>query len=143
MNNDKRRDVDLLIEEFWKKGFLTLSRKFGTYLPEPSAIGGFEVDVIAKHKDSFAIGISLSDQDFKDSSAIKNKLSYLAQRQKRGSNKKVLLFVGVSVVNYKNAKSLLDELDPDTKKNIKLVQISEKPEYTFNIKNTSNKVLFS
>lgn len=143
MNNDRRRDVDLLIEEFWKKGFLTLSRKFGTYLPEPSAIGGFEVDVIAKHKDSFAIGISLSDQDFKDSSAIKNKLSYLAQRQKRGSNKKVLLFVGVSVVNYKNAKSLLDELDPDTKKNIKLVQISEKPEYTFNIKNTSNKVLFS
>lgn len=45
------------------------------------------------------------------------------------------------MVNYKNAKSLLDELDPDTKKNIKLVQISEKPEYTFNIKNTSNKVL--
>jgi hypothetical protein len=143
MNNDRRRDVDLLIEEFWKKGFLTLSRKFGTYLPEPSAIGGFEVDVIAKQKDSFAIGISLSDQDFKDSSAIKNKLSYLAQRQKRGSNKKVLLFVGVSGVNYKNAKSLLDELDPDTKKNIKLVQIIEKPEYTFNVKNTTNKVLFS
>lgn len=143
MNNDRRRDVDLLIEEFWKKGFLTLSRKFGTYLPEPSTIGGFEVDVIAKQKDSFAIGISLSDQDFKDSSAIKNKLSYLAQRQKRGSNKRVLLFVGVSAANYKNAKSLLEELDPDTKKNIKLVQISEKPDYTFNIKNTTNKVLFS
>ncbi|MFZ1519877.1 MAG: hypothetical protein WAU11_13935 [Ignavibacteriaceae bacterium] len=143
MNNDRRRDVDLLIEEFWKKGFLTLSRRFGTYLPEPSAIGGFEVDVIAKQKDNFAIGISLSDQDFKDPAAIKYKLSYLAQRQKRGSNKKVQLFVGVSAVNYKYAKNLLDELDPDTKRNIRLVQICEKPEYTFNIKNPTDKVLFS
>ena len=101
MNTDRRRDVDLLIEEFWKKGYLTLYRKFGTYLPEPSNIGEFEVDVIAKLKDNFAIGITLSDQDFKDSSFIKNKLSYLAQRQTRGSNKKVQLFVGVSLLNLK------------------------------------------
>lgn len=50
MNTDRRKDVDLLIEEFWKKGYLTLYRKYGTYLPEPSNIGGFEVDVIAKQK---------------------------------------------------------------------------------------------
>jgi len=143
MNTDRRRDVDLLIEEFWKKGYLTLFRKFGTYLPEPSNIGGFEVDVIAKLKDNFAIGITLNDQDFKDSSFIKNKLSYLAQRQTRGSNKKVQLFVGVSLLNLKYAKTLLDELDPETKKNIKLFQITEKPDPIIRNENRLEKILFS
>ncbi len=143
MNTDRRRDVDLLIEEFWKKGYLTLFRKFGTYLPEPSDIGGFEVDVIAKLKDNFAIGISLSDQDFKEPSFIKNKLSYLAHRQSKGSNKKVQLFVGVSLLNIKYAKTLLEELDPETKKNIKLFQIAEKPDIAITNKNRSEKILFS
>lgn len=143
MNTDRRRDVDLLIEEFWKKGYLTLYRKFGTYLPEPSNIGEFEVDVIAKLKDNFAIGITLSDQDFKDSSSIKNKLSYLAQRQTRGSNKKVQLFVGVSLLNLKYAKTLLDELDPETKKNIKLFPITDKPDLSIRKENRAEKILFS
>ncbi len=143
MNTDRRRDVDLLIEEFWKKGYLTLFRKFGTYLPEPSKIGGFEVDVIAKQKDNFAIGISLSDQDFNDSSFIKNKLSYLAQRQTKRSNKKVQLFVGVSLLNLKYAKTLLDELDPETRKNIKLFQITDKLELLIRKENRSEKILFS
>lgn len=143
MNTDRRRDVDLLIEEFWKKGYLTLFRKFGTYLPEPSNIGGFEVDVIAKQKDNLAIGITLSDQDFKDPSFIKNKLSYLAQRQTRGSNKKVQLFVGVSLLNFKYAKTLLDELDPDTKKNIKLFQITDKPEIINPREKRTDRILFS
>ena len=143
MNTERRRDVDLLIEEFWKKGYLTLFRKFGTYLPEPSNIGGFEIDVIARQKDNFAIGITLSDQDFKDPSFIKNKLSYLAQRQTRGSNKKVQLFVGVSLLNLKYAKALLDELDPDTKKNIKLFHITEKPELLIRKEKRSERILFS
>jgi len=143
MNTDRRRDVDLLIEEFWKKGYLTLYRKFGTYLPEPSNIGEFEVDVIAKLKDNFAIGITLNDQDFKDSSFIKNKLSYLAQRQTRGSNKKVQLFVGVSLLNLKYAKTLLDELDPETKKNIKLFPITDKPDLLIRKENRAEKILFS
>ena len=143
MNTDRRRDVDLLIEEFWKKGYLTLFRKFGTYLPEPSNIGGFEVDVIAKHKGNFAIGITLNDQDFLDPSSIRNKLAYLAHRQTRGTNKKVQLFVGVSIINFKYAKTLLDELDPDTKKNIKLFQISEKPELSIRSESKPEKILFS
>ena len=143
MNNDRRRDVDLLIEEFWKKGYLTLYRKYGTYLPEPSNIGGFEVDVIAKQKENFAIGINLIDQDFKNPAELKNKLAYLAQRQTRGTNKKVQLFVGVSLINFKYAKSLMDELDPETKRNVKLFQISDKPEFSFQRENKSEKILFS
>lgn len=143
MNTDRRKDVDLLIEEFWKKGYLTLFRKFGTYLPEPSNIGGFEVDVIAKQKDNFAIGINLIDQDFKNPSELKNKLTYLAQRQTRGTNKKVQLFVGTSILNYKYAKSLIDELDPETKRNVKLFQISDKHDFSFQRESKSEKILFS
>ena len=143
MNTERRKDVDLLIEEFWKKGYLTLYRKYGTYLPEPSNIGGFEVDVIAKQKENFAIGINLIDQDFKNPAELKNKLAYLAQRQTRGTNKKVQLFVGVSLINFKYAKSLMDELDPETKRNVKLFQISDKPEFSFQRENKSEKILFS
>ena len=143
MNTDRRKDVDLLIEEFWKKGYLTVFRKYGTYLPEPSNIGDFEVDVIAKQKDRYAIGITLSDLDFKDSNFVKNKLSYLAQRQTRGNNKKVILFVGVAEYNFKYAKTLIDELDTDTKKNIKLCQISERTSLPGVVNNSQNKVLFS
>ncbi len=143
MNTERRRDVDLLIEEFWRKGYLTVFRKYGTYLPEPSSIGGFDVDVIAKLKDNYAIGITLTDQDFKDSTLIKNKLSYLAQRQTKGSNKKVMLFVGVSILNYKYAKTLLDELDNDTRKNIKLFQIVDKQNLNMRNELKSTKILFS
>jgi len=143
MDSDRRKDVDMLIEEFWKKGYLTLFRKFGTYLPEPTAIGGFEVDAIAKHKNTFAIGITLSDQDFNDPVMIKNKLAYLANRHSKGSNRKVQLFVGVSFINFKKAKILLEELDADTRKNIKLFQISYRDDISGFKDKKSEKVLFS
>lgn len=143
MNTERRKDVDLLIEEFWRKGYLTIFRKYGTYLPEPSNIGGFDVDVIARQKDNYAIGITLTDQDFKDAAFIRNKLSYLAQRQTKGSNKKVLLFVGVSALNYKYAKTVIDQLDPDTKRNIRLFLIEEKQNLNVRKNSRTNKVLFS
>lgn len=143
MNTDRRKDVDLLVEEFWRKGYLTVYRKFGTYLPEPSSIGGFEVDVIAKQKDNYAIGITLTDHDFNDPTFIKNKLAYLAHRQTRGSNKKVLLFVGVSGNKLLDAKTLIDELDSETRKNIKLFQITERVPINTRREKSSTKVLFS
>lgn len=143
MNLDRRKEIDLLIEEFWRKGYLTVSRKFGTYLPEPADIGGFEVDVIAKQRNTYAIGITLTDQDFKDAVFVKNKLLYLANRQTRGSNKKVQLFVGVSLKNFKYAKSLLEDLDPETRKNIKLFQILEKPQPSLQQVSRKERILFS
>ena len=62
----KRRTIDLLVEQFWKRGYLTVSRRFGTYLPEPSKIGKFDVDIIAKYKNNYAIGITLSNEDLDD-----------------------------------------------------------------------------
>ena len=50
MNEDARRNIDRLVEQFWKRGYLTLSRRYGTYLPEPAKVGTFEVDIVARYK---------------------------------------------------------------------------------------------
>jgi hypothetical protein len=47
------------------------------------------------------------------------------------------------LLNFKYAKTLLDELDPETKKNIKLFQISDKPELSSRDKSIPEKILFS
>ena len=49
----RQRKVDDLVSHFWKNGYLTLSRRFGKYLPEPSKIGDYEVDAIGKLKKNF------------------------------------------------------------------------------------------
>ncbi len=124
---DRRKEIDLLVEHFWKKGYLTLSRKFGTYLPEPSSIGGFEVDIIARQKKNYAIGITLNHEDLKDASLV-NRLRYLATRQTRNSNKKVSLFIGVNKADYSYAKSIINKIEEDIRKNISLFIIDEKHE---------------
>lgn len=139
---NKRKSIDLLIEHFWKLGYLTLSRKFGTYLPEPAKIGGFDVDIIARQKKSYAIGITLTEDDFKDSN-LPQKLSYLASRQTKYTNKKVSLFVGVPYEYFKRAKVLLDLLHDDVRKNIKLFQIIEKALPKRADKRSAQHVLFS
>jgi hypothetical protein len=40
---EMRERVDELITHFWRNGYLTLSRKFGKYLPDPKPIGGYSV----------------------------------------------------------------------------------------------------
>ena len=139
---DKRKSVDLLIEQFWKLGYLTLSRKFGTYLPEPAKIGGFDVDIVAKQKKNYAIGITLAHDDLKNINLPK-KLAYLATRQTKYSNKKVSLFVGVPYEYFKHAKDLIDLLNEDIKKNIRLFRIVEKNLPKRSNNRTGQQVLFS
>ena len=122
----KRRTIDLLVEQFWKKGYLTVSRKFGTYLPEPSKVGKFDVDIIAKYKNNYAIGITLADEDINDIFIV-DRLNFLATRQTKYTNKKVLLFVGVPSVLFGNTKQIVDKLQTEARKNIRLFPISERP----------------
>jgi hypothetical protein len=122
----KRKNVDFLVEQFWRKGYLTLSRKFGTYLPEPTSVGGFEVDVVARQKNKYAIGLTLSDEDLNDHNSLLNKLKYLATRQTRYGNIPVMLFIGVKEENFKVVKLIVNQLDEETKSNIKLFQITER-----------------
>jgi hypothetical protein len=121
----KRKSVDLLVEQFWRKGYLTLSRKFGTYLPEPTSVGGFEVDIVARQKNKYAIGLTLNDEDLNDHNSLLNKLKYLATRQTRYGNIPVMLFIGVKEENFKKIKLIINQFDEDIKNNIKLFQITE------------------
>ena len=125
MNENARKNIDQLVEQFWKRGYFTVSRKFGTYLPEPSKVGRFDVDIIARYKKDYAIGITLTEQDLQNINLSK-KLTYLATRHTKYSNKKVRLFVGVLVSCFKQSKILIEQLDPDVQKNIKLFQIVDK-----------------
>ncbi|MCH7722267.1 MAG: hypothetical protein IIA49_03555 [Bacteroidetes bacterium] len=125
MNENTRERIDLLLEEFWKRGYLTVSRKFGTYLPEPERIGKFDVDIVARHKKDYAIGINLSQTDFADEK-LAAKLEYLASRHTKYTNKKVKLFVGIPANYFKQAKIILDKLNTEVQKNIKLFQIVER-----------------
>ena len=125
MEYDARKRVDLLVNQFWKKGYLTVSRKYGTYLPEPGMVGKFNVDIIARHKDDYAIGINLSQKDFLDKNTLSDKLIYLASRHTRYTNKKVKLFVGVPATNFKDVKKLIQNFDEEVRKNISLFQITD------------------
>lgn len=125
MNVMKRKNIDYLIEQFWKNGYLTVRRKFGTYLPEPEKIGGFDVDIIARQGKDYAIGITLSEEDFKDSKLL-DRISYLATRRTRFTQKKVALYIGVPEEHLLLAKGLINTLSNEIKSNIMLFSIIDK-----------------
>ncbi len=116
-------NVDNLIQHFWKHGYLTLKRKFGTYLPEPNSIGNYEVDAIGKQKSKYAIGIVLTEEEL-DNPKIYSKLEFLSTRETKFSRKKVTLFVGVPKGYINKAKLIISSLSEMARKNIKLVPIS-------------------
>ncbi len=138
----KRRTVDLLVEQFWKQGYLTIRRRYGTYLPEPSKIGAFDVDIIAKYKKNYAIGITLTNEDFDDKN-LPNKINFLATRQTKFSNKRVLLFIGTTSEFFKSAKEIIDKINPEVRKNIRLFQIMERPVLIKRRDSENKKILFS
>ena len=142
MNEDPRKNIDLLLEQFWRRGYMTVRRRYGTYLPESDKIGTFDVDIIARYKDDYAIGLTLSQTDFIDNNLV-SKIKYLATRRTKFTNRKVKLFVGVSTIFYKHAKRLLEQLDTEVQKNIKLFQIINKNLPTTSRKRNESNILFS
>ena len=142
MNDDARKNVDLLIEQFWKRGYFTISRKYGTYLPEPAKVGGFDVDIIARYKKDYAIGITLTADDL-NSEKLVEKLTYLATRKTKYTNKRVNLFVGIQSSYYKQAKMFIAKLDADIRSNIKLFPIVERGIPVKSKNHRQNEVLFS
>jgi hypothetical protein len=139
----KRKNVDLLVEQFWRKGYLTLSRKFGTFLPEPTSVGGFEVDVIARQKNTFALGLTITSDDCKNQSILLGKIKYLATRQTRRGNNPVMLFIGAKEENFKEVKLLIDQLAEEVQKNIKLFQIRDQSKITKRRVENIQQALFS
>ncbi len=114
--------VDTIIQSFWKNGYLTLSRKYGTYLPAPPQVGEYEIDAIGKQRNKFALGLVLSNKDLDDQSIYK-KIEFLASRQSKFTNKRVTLFIGIPKGSENKAKLIIRNLNLDLQKNIKLVSI--------------------
>ena len=124
MDISERKTIDLLISEFWRLGYFTVSRRLGTYLPEPENVGKFSVDAIGRQKDKYAIGIILTKEDIYKSDFLE-KIDYLASRKSRSSGKPITLFIGVTIDYYKRVKELISNIDEKVIRNIKLVQIDE------------------
>jgi hypothetical protein len=124
MNISERKAIDLLVNEFWRLGFFTVSRRFGTYLPEPEDIGKFKVDVIGRQKEKYAIGINLNKEDIFNPDLIE-KINYLASRKTRLSDKPILLLIGTPDIYFKQVKELLLNVDEKFRRNIKLTRILE------------------
>ncbi len=114
--------VDALVEHFWQNGYLTLSRKYGTYLPAPKKVGDYEVDAVARYKQKIAIGISLTDEELNDPKLI-SKLTFLASRNIENPNKRITLFVGVPAESLSKARIIVSGFEERVKKNIKVVPI--------------------
>ncbi|HSP88942.1 MAG TPA: hypothetical protein VLN45_12475 [Ignavibacteriaceae bacterium] len=121
---DKRKYIDTLVKNFWKLGYLTVKRKFGTYLPEPGKIGEFDIDVVAKQEKNYAIGITLHSEELNNPKLLE-KITFLATRHTKFSNRQVQLFLGIPSKHYKKIKQLVELLDDEVKKNIKLISITE------------------
>ncbi len=119
-----KESVDALIEYFWQNGYLTLSRKYGTYLPAPKKVGQYEVDAVARYKQKIAIGISLTEEELNDPAVI-SKISFLASRNPESKNRRVTLFVGVPAESLSKAKIIVSGLDENLRKNIKVVPIHD------------------
>jgi hypothetical protein len=120
----RQRSIDLLINHFWQNGYITVKRRFGTYLSEPPRIGDYEVDILAKQKKNYAIGITIIGEDVKDSGLL-NRIVYLASRESRFTKKRIPLFIGVNIENLSLIKGLLNSLEEKLKSSIKIFPLFE------------------
>ncbi|PKL81745.1 MAG: hypothetical protein CVV24_13685 [Ignavibacteriae bacterium HGW-Ignavibacteriae-3] len=116
--------VDYLIDHLWQHGYLTLSRKFGKYLPAPPLIGEYEVDAVAKYKRKIALGLTVSDEELNDPKFL-SKLDFLANYTSRYPQNKVTLFLGVPYNAQVKASLLISSLDEATQKHIKIITLPE------------------
>lgn len=120
----KRERVDHLIDHLWSNGYLTLSRKYGTYLPAPKPLGNYEVDAIAKYKKKIAIGLTVSEEELNDPNFIA-KLQAITREKSRFPNNRVTLFLGVPNNLLIKAHMLVATLDDETRSSIKIVTLPD------------------
>ena len=142
MNITEKRSVDLLVSEFWRLGFFTLSRRLGIFLPEPENIGKFSVDVIGRQKEKYALGITLTNEDIFNPNLIE-KINYLASRKTKSSDRSIVLIIGVPDLYLKQVREILRSVDNKLKKNIKLTRILEEHIKSQKVNKKNQQIIFS
>ncbi|MDP2037753.1 MAG: hypothetical protein Q8S39_10470 [Ignavibacteria bacterium] len=121
----KRERVDLLIDHLWQQGYLTLSRKFGKYLPAPPTISGYEVDSISRYKKKLAIGMTVSEEELNDVLFL-TRLEAILKYQQQNPMNRITLFLGVPYNSVVKATMLISTLPQETQKHIKIVALADK-----------------
>lgn len=114
-----------MIDHLWRNGYLTLSRKYGKYLPSPQPVGNYEIDAVAKYKKKIALGITLTEEDLNDPGLV-TKLHFITNFHNKNSSNKVTLFLGVPESHILKAEMILSSLDDNTREKIKIVSIPDK-----------------
>jgi hypothetical protein len=118
----RQERVDALIEQFWKKGYLTVSRRYGKYLPEPNPVGDYKVDAVAKYRRKTAIGVVLDADELNDPKII-SKLNFLSNRSSKYSDRNMTLYLGVPEDSILKAEMIVAGLDLNTQNNIKIIGV--------------------
>ncbi len=115
-----RDRVDSLIDHFWRNGFLTVSRKYGTYLPSPKPIGSYEVDAIGKYKRTFVLGLVLTDKDLEDP-RLAARIDYLSSPNTKYSNRKTKLLLGTQKHLAAKLREIVSTLPKEKSSNIRII----------------------
>lgn len=116
--------VDQLIHHFWKNGYLTLSRRYSKYLPEPKPIGQYQIDAVGRYKKKMVLGVILREEELNDPKII-SKLDFLATQHFKNSSTRVSLFVGVPAEYMNKARIIIKSLSETAQKKIKLVTLRD------------------
>jgi len=121
----EEKRVDQLVKQFWRYGYLTVKRKYGTYLNDPEQIGNYDIDAIGRQLNDYAIGITLTEEDFNNPTLVE-KITFLSSRHTKYTHKNVQLIIG-TVHNLSNEVAvLLNRISPSLRKNVKVVYFPEK-----------------
>jgi hypothetical protein len=118
-----RERVDSLISQFWKEGYLTVSRKHGRYLPSPEPVGSYEIEALGKYKKNYVIGITLTEEDLINPKILQ-KIEYLSSPNTIYSSRKVKLFIAVPSKYLTRAHDLISQLPVENRDRIKLIPVS-------------------
>ncbi|KAB2909412.1 MAG: hypothetical protein LC102_02345 [Ignavibacteriales bacterium] len=125
---NKRDLTDKLYFKLREIGYSTIGRRYGTYLPNPPDIGEFEIDILAKRKMDFAIGIAIDDLSGVDIEFIKKKIRFLAGRKSTYSGNPVRLYIAVTRRNYFLLKHIIDGDLQDLSTEVELVLFDSETE---------------
>ena len=112
--------VDSLISQFWKEGYLTISRKHGSFLPSPDPVGNYEIEALGRYKKNYVIGITLSEEDLVNPQ-VSNKIKYLSSRNTIFPQKNVKLFIAIPSKLLTRAHNIISQLPPENRNCIKLI----------------------
>lgn len=119
----RKEKVDQLIGHLWKEGYLTLSRKYGKYLPPPPKIFGYEVDAISKSKKKIAIGLTISENEINEN--LVKRVSSILKFKNINRENRITLFIGIPSNSIINANVLFSSLDAEEQKSIKIIPLEK------------------